>query len=239
MGLAESEGFASLVRDFHHDNGTGRGAVQRGTYWMLRFGLGFDEARPGNIVLTDGDLNVLAGDGMSNPGNRFHLWIYRERRARSSRTRCATSRRCCSRTMVSSPPPRRSRKRQCSRSYVERAARLQLMARAAGEIKRIDPELALEARKFRGSQKYLAATFDYLARRVLRETPDLIPEDRNMKPLIRGLCTGLLILVVASASAAYPDKPIRIVVPYPPGGGADVTARPIAQKLSELWACRW
>lgn len=56
-----------------------------------------------------------------------------------------------------------------------------------------------------------------------------------MKPFIRGLCAGLLILVVASASAAYPDKPIRIVVPYPPGGGADITARPIAQKLSELW----
>lgn len=56
-----------------------------------------------------------------------------------------------------------------------------------------------------------------------------------MKPFVRGVCTALLVLVVASASAAYPDKPIRIVVPYPPGGGADITARPIAQKLSELW----
>jgi ribulose-5-phosphate 4-epimerase/fuculose-1-phosphate aldolase len=56
-----------------------RARKKHGTYWMLRFGVGFDEARPGNILLTDGDLNVLAGDGVCNPGNRFHLWIYRER----------------------------------------------------------------------------------------------------------------------------------------------------------------
>ena len=48
-----------------------------GTYWMLSFGLGFDEARASNIVLVDDDLNLLAGDGMVNPSNRFHLWIYR------------------------------------------------------------------------------------------------------------------------------------------------------------------
>ena len=46
----------------------------------------------------------------------------------------------------------------------------------------------------------------------------------------------LLTLGIATAFAqTYPDKPIRIIVPYPPGGGADITARPIAQKLSELW----
>ena len=58
-----------------------------------------------------------------------------------------------------------------------------------------------------------------------------------MKALpIHGMCGALFALAVATASAqAYPDKPIRIVVPYPPGGGADITARPIAQKLSERW----
>jgi len=48
------------------------------TYWMLSFGLGFDEARAGNIVLVGDDLNLIEGDGMVNPSNRFHLWIYRQ-----------------------------------------------------------------------------------------------------------------------------------------------------------------
>lgn len=33
----------------------------------------------------------------------------------------------------------------------------------------------------------------------------------------------------------YPNKPIRIIVPYAPGGGADVVARVISQKLSEVF----
>lgn len=46
----------------------------------------------------------------------------------------------------------------------------------------------------------------------------------------------LVALAVTTAAAqGYPNKPIRIIVPYPPGGGADITARPIAQMLSERW----
>ena len=38
---------------------------------------------------------------------------------------------------------------------------------------------------------------------------------------------------VCSAQAQYPNRPVRFVVPYPPGGGTDFTAREIGQRLSE------
>ena len=43
----------------------------------------------------------------------------------------------------------------------------------------------------------------------------------------------LLALAAASASAAYPEKPIHIIVPYPPGGLTDAVARQVGKALSE------
>ncbi|HEY4372411.1 MAG TPA: tripartite tricarboxylate transporter substrate binding protein [Burkholderiales bacterium] len=43
----------------------------------------------------------------------------------------------------------------------------------------------------------------------------------------------LAALAASSASAAYPDKPIHWIVPYPPGGTTDVIARNVAQAMSE------
>ncbi|MHA6895568.1 aldolase [Ralstonia pseudosolanacearum] len=47
-----------------------------GAYWTLRFGLGFDEAKPEDFIEVDHDLNTLTGEGMANPATRFHLWVY-------------------------------------------------------------------------------------------------------------------------------------------------------------------
>lgn len=207
-----------------HDSGlagqlTTRG-TDPGTYWMLRFGLGFDEAAADGLLLVDDELKVLKGDGMPNPSNRFHLWIYRER----PEVRC----------IVHTHPPHVSalsmigeplavshmdtsmfyndcaylpewpgvpigddegqlissalgRKRAILLAhhglltacgsieeatvmalFMERAARLQLLARAAGTIKPIPPDRAQEAHDYRLKPKPIGATFYYYARRVLR-----------------------------------------------------------------------
>ena len=48
------------------------------------------------------------------------------------------------------------------------------------------------------------------------------------------LASGSLPLVAKAEPAAYPAKPIKLIIPYPPGGGTDITGRAMAQKLSEL-----
>ena len=57
-----------------------------------------------------------------------------------------------------------------------------------------------------------------------------------MRILQLGIMTLMALITTAAApgaSAAYPEKPIQLIVPYPPAGMTDVFARPIGQKLSE------
>src|SRR5207302_9893809 len=39
----------------------------------------------------------------------------------------------------------------------------------------------------------------------------------------------------AAAQTSYPTRPVRVVVPYPPAGGADTVSRILFQKLGQLW----
>ena len=43
------------------------------------------------------------------------------------------------------------------------------------------------------------------------------------------------LLIAGSAAAQYPDRAVRVLVGYPPGGGTDLVARLVAQPLSERW----
>ena len=46
---------------------------------------------------------------------------------------------------------------------------------------------------------------------------------------------ALLLLPCLAFAQGYPARPVRIIVPYPPGGATDVMARTVAQKLTESW----
>ena len=54
---------------------------------------------------------------------------------------------------------------------------------------------------------------------------------------VLGLC--IVAGVAQAADSAYPTRPVRLLVPFAPGGGVDATARIIGPKLSESMGHNW
>lgn len=54
-----------------------------------------------------------------------------------------------------------------------------------------------------------------------------------VRVLVVAACAASPALAIAQGAGTYPARPVRMIVPFPPGGGADLTARLVGQKLAE------
>ncbi len=63
--------------------------------------------------------------------------------------------------------------------------------------------------------------------------------EKHMKLITNGslaLLCAITCTATIAADRSYPDRPVRMMVPFPPGGANDIVARLVAQKLSERWS---
>ena len=61
---------------------------------------------------------------------------------------------------------------------------------------------------------------------------------RKVLQVVAGWVAVACLAAISPAYAqapAYPTKPVRLIVPFPPGGSLDIAGRVIAQKLTEMW----
>ena len=54
-------------------------------------------------------------------------------------------------------------------------------------------------------------------------------------PIFRFLCAAAVLGATSVFAQPYPTKPVTFIVPFPPGGGTDISARTVASKLTEKW----
>ena len=53
--------------------------------------------------------------------------------------------------------------------------------------------------------------------------------------MLKIVCLALALFAAGASAQDYPSRPVRLVVTFTPGGGADTTARVFAERLSDLW----
>jgi tripartite-type tricarboxylate transporter receptor subunit TctC len=71
---------------------------------------------------------------------------------------------------------------------------------------------------------------DAAFKNLIRDAP------RFMSTTFRLFAFSLLMsLHAASLAQSYPTRPVTFIVPFPPGGGTDISARTVAAKLTENW----
>ena len=74
---------------------------------------------------------------------------------------------------------------------------------------------------------------DTMNTHTLHHNAPLSPALKIAAALLVSLLAGPLAHAQTSIAANYPNKPIRIIVPFAPGGVVDVTARLLTQKMTE------
>jgi len=232
-GLTDRQKLALTCRilfDKGHDSGLAGQITCRSdksdTFFTQQFGLGFDEISADNLIEVDQDLRPLHGQGMANPANRFHTWIYKEHPEVncivhshptyiaalsmlktpliiSQMDTCGLYNDCSfvadwpgipvgnEEGMLISEALGNNRavflahhgqlvtgqtiEEACNLAIlIERAAKLQLLAMAAGEVKPLPVELAKEAHDWVSTDKRNKVNFAYYVRQALKNHTDCL-----------------------------------------------------------------